>query len=138
MVTEAKKILVVHSLHEIRDRIASQLEKKGYHVTVAANGLDGLFAGYYEKFALIISAMNLPKITGFEMVRTLQTHSSNNGAPTIFIGTGHEGAEIVAISAKLNAIIMPLDAINNSISKVDESATFDDLLSWVRIDSRPQ
>ena len=138
MFTEPIKILVAHPLHEIRDRIASQLERKGYYVTLATNGLDGLFAGYYEKFALIISAMALPKITGFEMVRTLQTHSSNNGTPTIFIGTGHESPEIVAISAKLNAMIMPVDAITNSISKVDESATFGDLLSWVKIDFRPQ
>jgi len=130
-----KNILVVHPLYEIRNRIASELEKKGYYVSAATNGHDGMFAGYSEKFALIISAMNLPRITGFEMIRTLQTHpSNNNNTPIIFIGTGHEDAETVAIASKLNAVIMPLSAISNSISKVDEYAPFADLLSWVKID----
>ena len=135
MYLESQKILIVHHLQEIREKIAAELKKKGYDVSVSTNGLDGLFACYYEKFALIISAIDLPKITGFEMIRTLYTRSSHDGTPTIFIGSGQESAETVKIAAKLNAMIMPLPAITSSINKVSDSAPLDDLLSLVRIDS---
>src|SRR6185436_9831045 len=111
MYFEAKKILIVHPVEEIREKIAVELKSKGYHISIATNGLDGLFACYYEKFSMIISAIDLPKITGFEMIRTLHTRSFHDGTPTIFIGTGQESAETLAIAVKLNAMIMPLRAI---------------------------
>jgi len=116
MHTEAEKILVVHPNQEILEKISDELKKKGYYVSVATNGLDGLFSCYYDKFSLIISAMDLQKITGFEMIRTLHTRTSHNKIPTIFIGTGQESDEIVSIAAKLNAVIMPLPAISRSIN----------------------
>lgn len=133
MQAEAEKILLVHPTCEIRETIAKELEKKGYHVYAASDGLDGLFACYDHKFALILSAIDLPKVTGFEMIRTMRTHSYNNGTPIVLIGTGQESSEIVAFAAKLSAIIIPLHAITNSISKVDESTPLGDLMHWVKV-----
>ena len=135
MYTEAVKILLVHPVQEIREKLTAELKKKGYFVSIATNGLDGLFACYYEKFSLIISAIDLQKITAFEMIRTLHTRSSHNGTPTIFIGTGEESPETLAIAVKLNAMIMPLPTIAKSINKVGESAPLEDLLSLVKVGS---
>jgi DNA-binding response OmpR family regulator len=133
MNTEIQRVLVVHQQREILEKIAGELEKKGYIVSIATNGIDGMFAGFYEKFHMILSAMDLPKLTGFEMVRTLQSRSYNNGVPVIFIGTGLESAETIALASKLNAVIMPLPAITNSINTVDEAIPLSDVLSPVRI-----
>jgi CheY-like chemotaxis protein len=132
------KILIVHPQHEVQEKIAGELEKIGYTVSVAGNGLDGMFIAYYEKFALIISTAELPKVTGFEMMRALQNRSFNKDTPAIFIGTGNESAAAVEHAAKLNTIFMPLSAITNSVNKVGESAQFGDLLSLVKIDRSRQ
>lgn len=135
MGTELNKILVVLHQPEIREQIKSELERKGYRISISTNGLEGMFAGYCEKFVLIISSMELPKVTGFEMMRALHNRSYNQATPAIFIATGEESDEAIQLASKLNVIFMPLSAITSSINKVDESTQIDDQLNSVKIGS---
>ena len=49
------------------------------------SGLDGLLTSRIEHFDLIICGTDLPVITGFELVRSIRTHSVNRTTPVVFI-----------------------------------------------------
>ncbi|MBT1707018.1 response regulator [Fulvivirgaceae bacterium PWU5] len=49
------------------------------------SGLDGLLTSRIEHFDLIICGTDLPVVTGFELVRSIRTHSVNRNTPVIFI-----------------------------------------------------
>ena len=79
------KILVVHRQSEVTEQIKSVLQDVGSIIRFSFSGLDGLLAARIETFDLIICSTDLPVITGFELVRSLRTHSVNKHTPVILI-----------------------------------------------------
>lgn len=122
MDVDRQRVLVVHHEQEMREKIIGELEKKGYRVCVASDGLNGMFYGYYEKFTIILCALDLPKISGIEMIRTLRILSFNRKTPVIFIESEQDKPEAVALAAKLNAIVMSYQAITSSINNTPNVA----------------
>src|SRR5688572_15141304 len=78
------KILVVHRQKETVSVIKSVLSKNPV-VLQTESGLDGLLTSRIEHFDLIICGTDLPVVTGFELVRSIRTHSVNRNTPVIFI-----------------------------------------------------
>ena len=75
LVTEAKtipqfrfRILVVDDEPSIRETAALILESEGYEVLTAADGVDGLHALSKSLPDLIISDLNMPRMSGFEFL----------------------------------------------------------------------
>lgn len=79
------KILVVHRQKETVDSIKSVLSRCNPVVRHAESGLDGLLTSRIEHFDLIICGTDLPVVTGFELVRSIRTHSVNRATPVIFL-----------------------------------------------------
>ncbi len=79
------KVLVVHRQEAMLDEMKSILDKFGPYMRLYHCGIDGLQAGRIETFDLILCGIDLPLITGFEMVRGLRNFSKNRKTPTIFI-----------------------------------------------------
>ena len=79
------KILVVHRQKETVDLIKSILSGCNPVVRHADTGLDGLLTSRIEHFDLIICGTDLPVVTGFEMVRSLTTHSVNRTTPFVLV-----------------------------------------------------
>lgn len=79
------KILVVHRQASVLAQVKSSLSANEAVVRHFNSGLDGLLAVRVEKFDLIICGTDLPVITGFELIRSLRTHSINDKTPVIFI-----------------------------------------------------
>lgn len=79
------KILVVHRQKETVVHIKSVLSGCNPVVLHTESGLDGLLTSRIEHFDLIICGTDLPVITGFELVRSIRTHSVNRNTPVIFI-----------------------------------------------------
>ena len=79
------KILVVHREVSVCDQVKSILHDSETVVRFYSSGLDGLLAIRVEEFDLIICGTDLPVITGFELIRSLRTHSINASTPVIFI-----------------------------------------------------
>ena len=79
------KILVVHRQKETVDSITSVLSGCNPVVRHTESGLDGLLTSRIEHFDLIICGTDLPVVTGFELVRSIRTHSANRSTPVIFI-----------------------------------------------------
>lgn len=79
------KILVVHREVSVLNQVKSILSDRETLVRYYDSGLDGLLAIRVEKFDLIICGTDLPVITGFELIRSLRTHSINDLTPVVFI-----------------------------------------------------
>jgi CheY-like chemotaxis protein len=79
------KILVVHRQKETVDSIKSVLSGCNPVVRHTESGLDGLLTSRIEHFDLIICGTDLPVVTGFELVRSIRTHSVNRSTPVIFL-----------------------------------------------------
>ncbi len=79
------KILVVHRQKLTVDTIKSVLSGRNPVVRHTESGLDGLLTSRIEHFDLIICGTDLPVVTGFELVRSIRTHSINRSTPVIFL-----------------------------------------------------
>jgi len=66
------RILVVDDDLSIRETAAVILESKGYEVLVAADGLDGLHALSKSLPDVIISDLNMPRMSGFEFLAVVR------------------------------------------------------------------
>ncbi|MGE5673846.1 MAG: response regulator transcription factor [Mycobacterium leprae] len=65
-------VLVIEDDTMLADVLRMYLEKDGYRVTVAGDGLEGLTQALVSKPALVILDIMLPRIDGWEVVRQLR------------------------------------------------------------------
>jgi DNA-binding response OmpR family regulator len=79
------KILVVHREVSVSSQVKAILRDNETIVRFYNSGLDGLLAIRVEEFDLIICGTDLPVITGFELIRSLRTHSINALTPVVFV-----------------------------------------------------
>ena len=67
-----KRILVVDDSITVREVERQLLENRGYEVEVAVDGVDGLNAIRSDTFDLLISDVDMPRMTGFELVERVK------------------------------------------------------------------
>lgn len=67
-----KKILIVEDERPLRKAIRSKLEKEGYEVSEAANGLDGVKIAIEEHPDLILLDIVMPVMDGVKMLKELR------------------------------------------------------------------
>lgn len=80
------KILVVDDEPETRSELTDYLEYKGYQVTEAADGLEGLRKFEAAPTNAVIADVKMPNLDGFELLRRLRALDPR--VPVIVI-TGH-------------------------------------------------
>src|SRR5687768_9885363 len=84
------RILVVEDDESITLGLRMNLEAEGYEVQVAVDGEEGLGRARQGGIDLIILDVMLPKVNGFEMLRTLR--GENRTVPVIMLSA--RGAEL--------------------------------------------
>ncbi|MFA5183012.1 MAG: hybrid sensor histidine kinase/response regulator [Syntrophales bacterium] len=84
-VAEKKRILVVDDSLTVREVERKLLEKEGYHVTVAVDGMDGWNALQQASFDLLISDVDMPRMNGIELVRKVKDHSRFRSLPVMIV-----------------------------------------------------
>ncbi|KAF1044369.1 MAG: Gliding motility regulatory protein [Herbaspirillum frisingense] len=72
-----KKVLVVDDSLTVRELERKLLTNRGYQVTVAVDGMDGWNAVRTERFDLVITDIDMPRMDGIELVTLIR------GAPTL-------------------------------------------------------
>lgn len=65
-------ILAVDDSTSVRKMVESALRFKGYHVVAAADGLEALEALKRDQFDLIILDINMPRLDGLSLLKTLR------------------------------------------------------------------
>ncbi len=85
-------ILLVEDNEMNRDMLSRRLERKGYEITIAVDGQEGVEKATSLKPDLILMDMSLPKIDGWEATRQVKANSDTQNIPVIAL-TAHAMAE---------------------------------------------
>lgn len=80
-----QKILVVEDSIFTRELLRSILEVAGYEVSVATDGLDGLQAIERERVDLLVVDVEMPRMSGVELTRTLRSRESFRDLPVVMV-----------------------------------------------------
>jgi two-component system chemotaxis sensor kinase CheA len=83
--TSKKSIIVVEDSITSRTLLKNVLENNGYKVKTAVDGLEGWKAIKAEKFDLIISDVEMPRMNGFELTSVVRSHEETAEIPVILV-----------------------------------------------------
>ncbi len=87
----SKRILVIEDNDETRELLRMALEKRGYQVTIAEDGVRGYDTALFLKPDLIITDIQLPGADGVHVIRRVRDTASLEKTPilvTTAFGTG--------------------------------------------------
>jgi len=82
------KILLVEDNEDNRDMLSRRLIRKGYEVSLANDGGEGVSQAVAEKPDLILMDMSLPILDGWESTRQIKANPATCGIPIIAL-TAH-------------------------------------------------
>jgi two-component system cell cycle response regulator DivK len=99
-VTPSARILLIEDNELNRDMLRRRLERRGYAVAEAVDGLGGLAAAKASVPDLVLMDLRLPDIDGREVTRRLRADPATAGVPVIAL-TAHamEGDREAALEA---------------------------------------
>lgn len=83
--TDQKKILIVEDEQSLLDMYTMKLEKEGYNVVGAKDGLEGVEKAKQEKPDLILMDVMLPKIDGFRALEEIKRENELKDTPVIML-----------------------------------------------------
>jgi len=86
------KILLVEDNEMNRDMLSRRLERKGYTVTCAVDGREGVAKAQSQKPDLILMDMSLPVLDGWVATQQLKGDAATRAIPVIAL-TAHAMAE---------------------------------------------
>ncbi len=82
------KILVVEDDEMNRDMLSRRLERRGYEVSIAVDGVEGVARAQTERPDVILMDMSLPVLDGWEATRRLKSDPATAELPIIAL-TAH-------------------------------------------------
>jgi CheY-like chemotaxis protein len=91
--SELQKVLVVDDSDTITKIIAVALEKEGYSVKEASDGIEGLKLAIAEKPDLIICDSVMPRMDGFALMRALRANPVTADIPAILLTSKASGED---------------------------------------------
>jgi two-component system, cell cycle response regulator DivK len=77
------RILLVEDNEMNRDMLSRRLARKGYEVSIAVNGLEGVEKAQTELPDIILMDMSLPELDGWEATRRLKSADETNKIPIL-------------------------------------------------------
>lgn len=85
------KILVIEDDFMFRRLLCKLIENAGHEVIEAENGMAGLEAIERESPCLVVTDMEMPNMTGFDLLRTLRADDKTRELPVVVV-SAHETA----------------------------------------------
>ena len=82
------RILLVEDQEMNRDMLSRRLKKRGYEVSIAVDGAEGVDKARSESPDLILMDMSLPVMDGWEATRTLKSDDATRAIPVVAL-TAH-------------------------------------------------
>jgi two-component system cell cycle response regulator DivK len=86
------KILIVEDDEMNRDMLSRRLLKRGYEVTIAVDGVEGVRLATEQSPDLVLMDMSLPEMDGWEAIRQLRAAQTTSAIPIIAL-TAHAMAD---------------------------------------------
>lgn len=116
-----KKILIVDDEPDIVETLQFRLEKEGYQVITANDGVEALELAHLEKPDLITLDIVLPKMDGYQVCRALKESGKEEFSkiPVILITAKVQlvDEKIQAVSGADDFVVKPFDA-EDILSKI--------------------
>ncbi len=111
------RILLIED-NPINQRVAyTYLTELGFHkIDVAYNGYDALVLSRQYCYSLILQDIDLPDISGFEVIKAIKKSFRNKNTPVAFV-TNHSEKQIVKKCFDLGAIIVLTKPLNFNLLK---------------------
>ncbi len=94
------RILVVDDNHSVVKLLELLLQREGYIVLTAFDGMDGLQKAGQEKPDLIILDVVMPGIEGYEVCRHLQADPNTANIPIIFLTVKGDVRGVISLNRK--------------------------------------
>ena len=82
------RILLVEDNEMNRDMLMRRLERKGFEVSIAVNGREGIEMAKSDSPDLILMDMSLPEVDGWEATRAIKSNEATKAIPIIAL-TAH-------------------------------------------------
>ncbi|MEJ2656847.1 MAG: response regulator [Desulfobacterales bacterium] len=86
-VTSARRILIIDDSAVFRTCMKKILESKHNEIILAQDGQEGLDLALREKFDIVVSDIDMPKINGIELCRSLKNTAATQGTPVVMVST---------------------------------------------------
>ncbi|WP_246792624.1 hybrid sensor histidine kinase/response regulator [Burkholderia perseverans] len=80
-----KQVLVVDDSLTVRELERKLLEKRGYAVTIAVDGMDGWNAIRSDTFDLVVTDIDMPRMDGIELVTLIKRDPLLKGVPVMIV-----------------------------------------------------
>jgi two-component system sensor histidine kinase and response regulator WspE len=80
-----KRVLVVDDSITVREVERQLLVNRGYDVDVAVDGIDGLNSVRNQRYDLIVSDIDMPRLNGLELVRAIKQDPRLGSTPIIIV-----------------------------------------------------
>ena len=95
MLTKQSSVLVVDDNSSVRDLLASRLERRGYVVETAVDGLDALNILHRTAFDLVLLDIMMPEMNGYQVLEQLQTEPELQHIPVIVLSALNDMNSVV-------------------------------------------
>jgi len=82
-----KTVLVVDDSETIRQQVALALERAGFSVVEAADGVDGLARAAEHELCMVILDVNMPRLNGLDMLERLRASPKHQTVPVLMLTT---------------------------------------------------
>jgi len=83
-----RRVLLIEDNEANRDMLSRRLARRGYQISIATDGRQGIATAQAEQPDLILMDMNLPEIDGWEATRLLKSQPTTRHIPVIAL-TAH-------------------------------------------------
>jgi len=83
--TKPLKVLIIEDHPDQRDLLAIVLQREGYQVATAANGVEALEQLERDNFQIVLSDIMMPKMDGFELIKNIRSNPALKAIYVILI-----------------------------------------------------
>jgi two-component system, chemotaxis family, chemotaxis protein CheY len=119
-----KTVLVVDDSETVRHEIARALEKAGFAVIEARDGVEALAVADRSTLNMVILDVNMPRLNGLDMLEKLMANPKHRNLPVLMLTTEAQPS-MIARAKKAGAkawVIKPLKA-DQLVSVVNKLAS---------------
>jgi chemosensory pili system protein ChpA (sensor histidine kinase/response regulator) len=125
--TAGPSILLIDDSLSIRKFVARMLENAGYAVDTAVDGEDGLRKAAANRYRLVITDLEMPKLNGYEVIQALRGRAQSQTLPIVVMTT--------RAGDKHRQLALNIGASGYIAKPVEERALIAEVERWLQLPS---